>query len=74
MFNDEVLKAYKRKKLADIKKECLDKAWELAEDFKEAETNEFRFAIAQDFITQINTIREIEKEIIKEKEVKENDK
>lgn len=74
MFNEEVLKAYKRKKLADIKKDCLDKAWELSEDFKEAETNEFRYAIAQDFITQINTVREIEKEIEKEKEEKKIDK
>lgn len=70
MFNDEVLKAYQKRKLLEIKRECKDKAYELAEDFKEAETDEFKYCIAKDFITQINTIRDIEKEI-KEIENKE---
>lgn len=70
MFNDEVLKAYQMKKLAEIKRECEDKADELAREFKEAGTNEYKYCIAKDFITQINTIRDIEKEI-KEMENKE---
>ena len=70
MFNYEVLKAYQKRKLLEIKRECKDKAYELAEDFKEAETDEFKYCIAKDFITQINTIRDIEKEI-KEIENKE---
>lgn len=72
MFNDEVLKDYHKRKLNEIKRQCKDRAYELAEDFKEAETDEYKFCIAQDFITQINTIREIEKEI-KEAENKEKE-
>ena len=74
MFNDDVLKAYHKRKLAEIKRECKDRAYELAEDIKEAETDEYKYCIAKDFITQINTIRDIEKEIkeLENKEKEEN--
>ena len=76
-IDKEKLNKYKIERLIDIKTNIIEDTLKLENDFVIAENTEQKYVIAKDYIANINTMAEIEKEIKglmnKEKEVNKID-
>lgn len=69
-FNRKIVEDFRIERLKDIKDDAQKQAEFMAEQFCNTEIKELRYALATEYIAQINTVLEIEKEI-KEKESKD---
>ena len=62
-INEKKINKYKIERLTEIKLNIIEDTLKLENDFVIAENTEQKYVIAKDYIANINTIKQIEKEI-----------